>query len=118
MSRPKINEQDKRVVQVNIRLTTEESNKVNGYATASGISPACWIRQKAFTGKSPPVRMSPLDASIYQELKRIGVNLNQATHKLNQGDFPQDLLALQLQLIALLNKILKAIIDDSQHDQG
>ena len=118
MSRPKINEQDKRVVQVNIRLTTVESNKVSGYATASGISPASWIRQKVFTGKNPPVRMSPLDASIYQELKRIGVNLNQATHKLNQGDFPQDLRVLQLQLIALLNKILKAIIDDSQHDQG
>ena len=118
MRRPKVNEQDKRVVQVNIRLTTEESNKVNGYATASGISPACWIRQKAFTGKNPPVRMSPMDASIYQELKRIGVNLNQATHKLNQGEFPQDLPVLQLQLIALLSKILKAIIDDSQHDQG
>ena len=117
MSRPKINEQDKRVVQVNIRLTTEESNKVNGYATASGISPASWIRQKAFTGKNPPVRMSPLDTSIYQELKRIGVNLNQAAHKLNQGDFPKELQDLQLQLIALLNKILKAIIDDSQHDQ-
>ena len=118
MSRPKIDEKDKRVVQVNIRLTTEESNKVNDYATASGISPASWLRQKAFTGKNPPVRMSPLDTSIYQELKRIGVNLNQATHKLNQGEFPQDLRVLQLQLIALLNKILKAIIDDSQHDQG
>ena len=118
MSRPKINEQDKRVVQVNIRLTTDESNKVNGYATASGISPACWIRQKAFTGKNPPVRMSPLDASIYQELKRIGVNLNQATHKLNQGDFPKDLRELQFQLIVLLNKILKAIVDVGQHDQG
>jgi hypothetical protein len=85
MSRPKINEQDKRVVQVNIRLTTEESTKVNGYAMACGLSPANWIRQKAFTGKDPPVRMTPLDASIYQELKRIGVNLNQATHKLNRS---------------------------------
>ncbi len=118
MSRPKINEQDKRVVQVNIRLTTEENNKVNGYATASGLSPARWIRQKAFTGKNPPVRMSPLDTSIYQELKRIGVNLNQATHKLNQGDFPNDFRELQVQLIVLLNRILKAIVDDGQHDQG
>jgi hypothetical protein len=97
MSRPKINEKDKRVMQVNIRLTTEECNKVNGYATASGISPASWIRQKVFTGKNPPVRMSPLDASIYQELKRIGVNLNQAAHKLNQGDFPMELRDLQSQ---------------------
>ncbi len=74
MSRPKINEQDKRIVQVNIRLTTEESNKVNGYATASGISPALLDKTEShLPGKTPPVRMSPLDASIYQELKRIGV---------------------------------------------
>ena len=118
MSRPKIDEKEKRVVQVNIRLTTDEDTKINGYATASGLSPANWIRQKAFTGKNPPVRMSPLDASIYQELKRIGVNLNQAAHKLNQGDFPKELQDLQRQLIVLLNKILKTIVDDGQHDQG
>lgn len=118
MSRPKIDEKEKRVVQVNIRLTMEENTRIAGYATASGLSPANWIRQKAFTGKNPPVRMSPLDTSIYQELKRIGVNLNQAAHKLNQGDFPKDIQVIQLELIALLNRILKAIVHDSQHDQG
>jgi len=117
MSRPKIDEQDKRIVQVNIRLTTKENNTVDEYAAASGLSPANWIRQKAFTGKNPPLRMSPLDTSIYQELRRIGVNLNQATHKLNQGEFPKDIRDLQLQLIALLNRMLKAIVHDGQHDQ-
>jgi hypothetical protein len=118
MSRPKIDEQDKRIVQVNIRLTTKENNTINEYAAASGLSPANWIRQKAFTGKNPPVRISPLDTSIYQELKRIGVNLNQATHKLNQGEFPKDIRELQQQLVVLLNRILKAIVHDGQHDQG
>ena len=118
MSRPKVNEQDKRLVQVNIRLTTEENNKVSGYATSSGLSPANWIRYKVFTGKNPPVRMSPLDASTYRELKRIGVNLNQAAHQLNQGDFPRDLRVMQLELLMLLNKILKTILHDRQHDQG
>jgi hypothetical protein len=117
MSRPKVNEHDKRVVQINIRLTTDENNKVNEYATASGLSPANWIRYKVFTGKIPPVRLSPLDASIYQELKKIGVNLNQATHKLNQGDFPKELSMVQLELLLLLNKILKALLHDRQHDQ-
>ena len=118
MSRPKISEKDRRVVQVNIRLTEEEYNKVNGYARASGLSPANWIRYKVFTGKNPPVRMSPLDASVYQELRRIGVNLNQATHKLNLGDFPRDYRLLQLELFALLNRILKIMLHDGQHDQG
>lgn len=38
MSRPKISEQDKRIVQVNIRLTTEENVKVNEYAKSSGLA--------------------------------------------------------------------------------
>jgi len=118
MSRPKISEQDKRIVQVNIRLTTEENVKVNEYAKSSGLSPANWIREKVFTGKVPSVKLSPLDTSIYQELKKIGVNLNQATHKLNQGDFPKELKMIQLELMMLLNRMLKAILHDGQHDQG
>jgi len=118
MSRPKVNDQDKRGVQVNIRLTTEENSKVNSYAATSGLSPANWIRYKIFTGKNPPVRMSSLDASTYQELKRIGVNLNQVAHKLNQGEFPAELKGVQLELIVLLNKVLKVILNDGQHDQG
>ena len=118
MSRPRVNENDRRIVQVNIRLTIEESNSVNEYATTSGLSPANWIRHKIFTGKNPPARLSPLDASIYQELKKIGVNLNQAAHKLNQGDFPNDMRMIQLELLMLLKRILKTLLHDRQHDQG
>lgn len=118
MSRPKISEQDKRVVQVNIRLTETESSKVSNCAFASALTPANWIRYKIFTGKNPPVRMSSLDTSIYQELKRIGVNLNQIAHKLNQGDFPKELATTQLELLLLLNKAIKIMLHDGQHDQG
>ncbi|MBA4146089.1 MAG: hypothetical protein C0523_10015 [Cytophaga sp.] len=118
MSRPKISEQDKRIVQVNIRLTRGENETVNEYATASGLSPANWIREKLFTGKAPSAKLSALDASVYQELRKIGVNLNQATHKLNQGDFPKELRTIQFELMILLNHILKAIVHDRQHDQG
>jgi hypothetical protein len=37
-------------VQVNIRLTEAENDRVNTYAEAAGITPAKWIRQKVFTG--------------------------------------------------------------------
>lgn len=118
MARPRINDSDKRVVQVNIRLTKEESNKVNQYASASGLSPANWIRYKVFVGKFPPVKMSPLDTSVYLELKRIGVNLNQVTHRINAGEFPKEYLVRQLELTMILNKIIKALINDRQSDQG
>jgi hypothetical protein len=118
MARPRINDSDKRVVQVNIRLTKEEIKKVNQYASTSGMSPANWIRYKVFVGKFPPVKLSPIDTALYQELKRIGVNLNQVTHKINQGDFPKEYLMRQLELTALLNRILKTLIDDRQPDKG
>lgn len=116
MSRPRVNEEDKRVVQVNIRLTAEENTQLSEYANSSGLSPANWIRKKIFSGKNPPARLSPLDASLYNELKRIGVNLNQVTHKINAGEFPKEYLVRQLELQMMLNKVIKILLHDSQHD--
>ena len=109
MGRPRVKDYDKRQVQVNIRLTSDENNKVNEFASACGLSPANWIRTKIFTGKSPAVKMSPIDSSIYLELKKIGVNLNQVTHKINAGEFPNDYLARQLELAELLRKIINLL---------
>ena len=118
MARPRKDDIEKRIVQVNIRLTKDEEEKANTYAIASGLSPANWIRQKVFTGKFPSIKMSPLDGDIYRELKRIGVNLNQGTHRLNQGGVPNDYRILQLELLELLNKIFQLLIHDGQSNQG
>lgn len=118
VARPRKNDIEKRTIQVNIRLTKDEADKINNYATASEQSPANWIREKVFTGKFPPMRVSPLEGEIYRELKRIGVNLNQGTHRLNQGDVPIDYLALQNELLTLLTKIIKLLIHDRQSNQG
>ena len=118
MARPKINDSEKRLVQVNIRLTPDENDKVVEFAKASGLSPANWIRMKIFTGKFPPIRMSPLDTAVYLELKKIGVNLNQVTHKINLGEFPKMYLVHQLELTRMLREIIKRLTDDGQPDQG
>ena len=115
MGRRKISEKDKRKVQVNIRLTDDEFEKITTYSTGSDLSPASWIREKVFTGKFPPPRISPLDAAAIQELRRIGVNLNQAMHKVNEGLFSS---ALFLTLVELKKKIndLINLLDDSKSD--
>ena len=118
MARPRKNDIEKRTVQVNIRLTKDEADKINNYATTSEQSPANWIREKVFTGKFPAMKVSPLEGEIYRELKRIGVNLNQGTRQLNQGDVPKDYLVLQNELLTLLNKITNLLIHDRQSDQG
>lgn len=118
MARPKVNDSERRLIQINIRLTTDENHRVQEFAAASGLSPANWIRTRIFTGKFPAPKLSPLDASIYRELKRIGVNLNQVTHKINAGEFPKEYLPQILELNRLLNKIINLVIHDRQSDQG
>lgn len=105
-------------MQVNIRLTTDENDQVVEFAKASGLSPANWIRIKIFTGRFPPIKISPLDTAVYLELKKIGVNLNQVTHKINLGEFPKTYLIHQLELMRMLREIIKRLTDDGQPDQG
>lgn len=118
MSRPKVNDIDRRTIQVNIRLTNDEASTINEHAKASGTTPANFIRHKVFTGKFPPVKLSPLDASIYHELKKIGVNLNQATHKLHLGEKPENLIKLLEELHLLYSRILNLLLHDRKPDQG
>ena len=116
MGRPPVDDQNKRVVQVNIRLTEDEYKKASEHAEASRLSPANWMRYKVFTGKFPPMKASPLNAKIFYELNKMGVNLNQITHKINQGDIPKDYLLHILQVQALLTKILKLLSNDGKPD--
>lgn len=109
MGRPALEEEQKRVVQVNIRLTAAENKKVEAYAQSAGLSPANWIRQKVFTGRFPPVKNSPIEAAVYRELHKIGVNLNQAVKQVNSfraREIPQqildDLLTIQQEIIKRL----------------
>jgi hypothetical protein len=116
MGRRRLDDQDKRVVQVNIRLTEDEYRKASEYAEASRLSPANWMRYKVFTGKFPPKKLPPLDSKIYYELRKMGVNLNQITHKINQGELPSEHLLFTLRVTVLLDKILKMLSDDRKPD--
>lgn len=118
MARPKVNDNDKRTVQVNIRLTEAENAKAVTYSQASGLSPANWIRKVVFTGKFPHLKLSTVDAALYVELRKIGVNLNQVTHRINQGEFPKEYLACQTELRLILNRILTELTDDRKPNQG
>ncbi len=109
MGRPVLEQERRRVVQVNIRLTIEEYKKVAAYAQSAGLSPANWIRHKVFTGRFPTVKNSSIEAALYRELHRIGVNLNQAVRHLNSRQSSsisqpvlEELLAMQREIIKLL----------------
>ncbi len=114
MGRPKKSDVDKRVAQMNLHLTREEEKKILEQAAASGLFPPEWVRHKIFTGKFPPVKLSPIETDVYTELRRIGVNLNQAAHKLNSGETPSNYMGLQIELLGMLNKIFKLLLNEHQ----
>lgn len=114
MARPRKSDRDRRVAQLNLHLTLEEEKLILDYAEASGLFPPEWVRKKVLTGKFPPIKLSPIEASVYLELKKIGVNLNQAVHKMNQGNFPKEYLTIQMELLRLLSSIHKLLVDDRE----
>lgn len=109
MGRPALQEEDKRIIQVNIRLTKEENEMVCNYAQASAMTPANWIRQKAFTGRFPAIKLSPINAALYRELHKIGVNLNQAVKQFNAGKLSPAFLTILTALIKTQKEILNCL---------
>jgi hypothetical protein len=114
MARPKVKEEEKRIVQVNIRLTKIEHEKVCDLARSCCLSPANLIRQKMFSGKFPELKQSPIEADLYRELHRIGVNLNQATHRINRQEMPGDYLTILTHLSLMVKKAIKILLDDGR----
>lgn len=110
MGRPALQEEDKRIIQVNIRLTKEENDMVCTYAQASAMTPANWIRQKAFSGRFPAIKLSPVNAALYRELHKIGVNLNQAVKQLNAGKLSPAFVTILTALIKTQKDILNCLI--------
>jgi len=110
MGRPALQEEDKRIIQVNIRLTKEEYDTACNYAQASGMSPANWIRYKTFTGRFPAIKLSPVNASLYRELHKIGVNLNQAVKLLHGGQLSPAFLNILTALMKTQQDILICLL--------
>ena len=110
MARPALSDEEKRTVQVNIRLTEEESKRLNEQAEGSGLSPANWIRHKVFTGRFPAIKISPIEGKLYRELHYIGNNLNQAVKQVHSRMLVPDYLPILNSLLKLKYQILSKLL--------
>jgi hypothetical protein len=116
MARPRKNDNEKRVDHLHIRLTKDETKRINAFVKTSGLDTAHWVRQRLLTGKFPLPKIPQIDADTYKELRKIGVNVNQAVHKLNQTGDQSDYLIRSQQLFELINKIANALVNPT-HDR-
>ena len=94
MARPRIDDALRRSEQLGIRLTRAEQIAVRAAATGAGMSPVEWVRHVALEASGAPSPVPTADArdrrkrwlSMWRQLVRVGVNLNQVAMHLNAGD--------------------------------
>lgn len=68
-----------------------------------------YVRSMSLNGKVV-IKQAKTDASLFQEVRRIGVNLNQVTRNFNAtGDEPIELRQALTQCNSILEKIIKSL---------
>jgi len=107
MARPKKNEDELRIHQVNIRLTEIENIHAKEQAQLTGLTVANWMRNSAFSKRALVQKVSPMHREYYKQLVGVSNNINQLTRKINQNQFPKihDELINVKNLLLEINKI-------------
>ena len=84
MARPKADPTDRRDMRVNLRVSPVEFAAIQEKAEATGQPLAAFARAAVLSRKLPAAAHGPaVDFETKQELRRIGVNLNQIAKALN-----------------------------------
>jgi hypothetical protein len=112
MARPRQGEvRDQRV---NFRLTIEEAVRLREQAARSGLSLSDYARHATLSGASSRGRRHSygapfaIEAASFQQIRLLGVNLNQIARRLNAQDLPAppELAPLLAEIQAVLRKAL------------
>lgn len=103
------------IARLNVRLSEEIKLRVEDAAGAAGLDLSDWARLAIHRdlGVEPDVRrppMLPADVSdLAEQLRRIGINLNQVVH---MGHLGRDVHGMALDLIGTIERLIVAIVPD------
>jgi hypothetical protein len=112
MARPKVVPEQKRIFRYVIRLNEKEQQKFMAAAEVSGVEVYKLLRVKLLTGRFPEAKIARVDLSLYLELKKIGVNVNQLAKQANSGRLPFEIRKILLQLQEQQHLIIKVLLHD------
>lgn len=84
MPRPKKSPEDKRDLRVAFRLSAPDAESLGTRAKAAGLSVGAYARHMALRGKLEVVTRQEPDFALLDQLRRIGVNLNQLAREQNR----------------------------------
>jgi hypothetical protein len=116
MARPKKNYEDLRIHQVNIRLTDAELEFSKKQSQLTGLAIAHWLRKSALSKKPLVMKVSPMHRAYYRQLVGLSNNINQISHKINQGQYTKihDELKTANELLRQINQLF--LRNDSETD--
>lgn len=116
MARPRKPPADRRTVSLSCRLTPAERLKVEHDALRAGLSASDYIRTLVLTGRIVVHENRTLDYQTYDQLRRIGVNLNQLARLANRtGKIPYEL----LKITAVLEQVITSqVTGGAGHDRA
>lgn len=87
MGRPKKKLAERRGTALSFRVTAAERLKIEEAARRAGLSASDYVRARLLTGKLIIRENRRLDYAAFDQLRRIGVNLNQLTRLANRTGF-------------------------------
>ena len=96
-----------RTAVVPVRLTPEERDTLLARAREFRVSLSEWVRRAALARRPPPRPAPEVNLRTYQELARVGNNLNQLVRAIHRGEVPAN--SLQLSQLDHLRILLKEI---------
>jgi hypothetical protein len=92
MARPPKGRDDQRSETLRCRIRPAEYLRIRQAAERADLSVSDYARAMLLTGQVTIRQMQSLDAEAFEQLRRIGINLNQAVHKLHAtGKIPPEL---------------------------
>ncbi|MDP2619201.1 MAG: MobC family plasmid mobilization relaxosome protein [Hyphomicrobiales bacterium] len=107
MARPKKQPAELRTELLQLRLTVAERFEIAEAAAAAGMTDTAYARMQALKGRVVIREHTTLDHAAFDQLRRIGVNLNQLTRLANAtGEMPPKLSGLFAELDAFLSREL------------
>lgn len=93
MPRPKKSPEEKRDLRVAFRLSAPDAEALGTRAKAAGLSVGAYARHMALRGKLEVVTRQEPDFALLDQLRRIGVNLNQLAREPSPARRPRSRLS-------------------------
>ena len=115
MARPKKSADERLTERIKFDVTASDYTNALQSAKDAGMSLTAYARQQFLKGKLVIHEKRKLDHETFDQLRRIGVNLNQLTRTVNQtGNIPDTRLS---NICLRLEDFLLKNIDDSERNQ-